>query len=625
MTKWLKQFLSARFIFNYLGIAFLLCLFYFAYLLFQNRNSPVIFKEEKKKDSYYHFSQKLSQIQLCYKNKRYHLAIKLCEKLEEQRIDKKKRHSVLLLKAACQKSAGLYHTALAVLDEADALMPSPLSHFLRGVIHEHLGDEREAIRSFENAYRADPFYFYAYEKLGDLFFRRGDYQEAIKAYEGRGNYRGKISETTELKLSLMNLLAGNHRAAAQYAHKYIETAHGKKYLAYSYFLRGLSREQMENWIGAEADFHKAVDLAPLETKDLITYYHSLFLVKNDRLSESIEELRSLIDSKKGSSRVSGLLAQIYFREKNYLESYRYFKNFLKEEQSLSALYYHCVSAYKLKKYREAALGFDEFLKKNPLKDHGLSASILLSLCHAHFGKYHEAFKVLNAALQDHGEHPQIIKTLGQLILKHEPERFYKTMAKYLDQPELKELNLLLAEHYLRKKKIRPALNTLMEYAQHGPLPSDLSKAIGDVHLELRDHHNALFYYTRALREEDSKKMKAQIINNQSFCYWQLGKKDRGLNLLEKARGFSPDEPGIYYNLALSAKETDYLRYRHMLSKAATLATQSHDPRLRSLIYLEKGFASLKEEKIAKARDYFQKALEDDPDNHVAEFNLKKLG
>jgi len=79
--------------------------------------------------------------------------------------------------------AGDLSGALNALRKASAIHPDSATFAYMANCHNRLGDTDQAILEYHQALRMDPMYVEAYNNLGVLYYKKGDYQAALKAFE----------------------------------------------------------------------------------------------------------------------------------------------------------------------------------------------------------------------------------------------------------------------------------------------------------------------------------------------------------------------------------------------------------------------------------------------------------
>jgi len=95
----------------------------------------------------------------------------------------KEKVASLLKKAFSYFSNGNHEAALKTVDELiSKVKEEPMAHHLRGEILLHLARKSEALASFREALRLEPYNFAAAYRVAQLLEEKGDFKEALFHY-----------------------------------------------------------------------------------------------------------------------------------------------------------------------------------------------------------------------------------------------------------------------------------------------------------------------------------------------------------------------------------------------------------------------------------------------------------
>ena len=609
----------------YLISFFVIACFFFLYLFLKNLPQAYQLEKKTKKKSTYSFSSQLHQANVFYNNSRFKDALIKIQETEEKTLSAKQKYIIQIFQASCYKSLGLYQTALARIETALKNKENPFAYFLRATIYKKLGVEKKSIEDLTKSYKLDPFFSPAYEILGDIYFQKQDYEWALEAYSGMGNYkRNPVSGATLLKKALCYFLLNQSELTLISVDEYLKKIKDRKYLFLAYFLKALSYPK-NNSDQVKEFFELSLQYAATRDIPILYYYYALFLIQENEYSEAIDKLKQLARSDYYSDKfIDTTLGNIYLHLKNYKKSYQYFNKGKKDD--LSQSYNLALSAYKIKKYRVAIKNFDEILLANIKDEYHLSAYVLTALSYFYLAEIEEAQRVINSALIDYGDNPYLVKVLGYIIMKSEPESFFDKMNVYFEKPEFEELNLLLSDYYLKNQEYHLSLSILMEYIQKNTkYNSEIDYNLAWLNQKLNSYQDASYYYQKAYKRSTDNFDKLISLNNLALINTFLMGFSAGRSTLMKGNQIESKNPALLYNDAILHKSfKKYPQYQQTLNKAFKLKDNYQNKKFLSLLYFEMGSISEEQNNISAARRYYKKALEYNPSNELFEYHYKKL-
>ncbi len=618
-----SYFLSTIFFFFILGFFLLL------YLLFQNAATSFTFSDEANELSVYDFSLHLNNANNFYKRQQYEMAVKTLDQVSYRSLKNKQKYSVSMLKASCYKAMGLYNTSLDQIKVALSHVKHPFAYYLQGLIYEKQNKIPEAIEVYLKCIKLDPFHYYAYERLGDIYFRKSYYKKAAEYYDGGGAIKSYLTEALHLKRVLSFYLMGDSKTSLSLLDKYFELSKVKRYLSLAYFLKAIVGELSLDESIVRENFLKAIEIAKKKEIDLVEYYYAFYLIKQGDYEEATRILTSRLELyEEGDKRIYFTLGQVYYLQKKYKSSQKYFSlNFALGNKGRQDIYYLAVTSYQLRNYQLALKYFSQLLKDEVRDEYSLSAYICLAYSYTRIGQPMEAIRLFNAAFEEFGVNKPLVLSLADIVLEQMPEQFSKLMSKHLKSGDFPELNIMLAGFllaegsYLEYNKRNYALGLLMEYIQKSPPTTDILKICGDINLHQRNMQKAKGYYQQALRLVSNEEQKIQILNNLSYYYFFKNDLQQSRKMLNSALAIKLD-PAINLNLYLLHRDDDSTA-KEFLFSAANEVNKIKEDKLKASIYFELGLWYA-DENLEKTKNYFEKVLQFNPKHQLVQYYLNKI-
>ncbi len=610
----------------YLLVVFCLGLILFLFLIL--KNLPVSWESDKAgvESRRFSFQTEIVNVNTFYKNQQYDQALSVLARFEDQDLSADQRHATEMMRASCHKALGLYTTALEDVERALRSKETSFAHFLKGLILESSGSEVNALTSFQDALRLNKEYAPAQERIGDVHFRQGNYEKAYAAYFSRKKSDRPLSDSALLKQAVCRYFLGQDADAGSLSERYLSKAKNQRDMEVAYLIRALSLSALGQPREAEEAYQKAVAVAQVVNRHFIKYYYALFLLRQKNFSQAVRILEDIafVDGER-SAVANYTLGQIYFRSGDFEKSLRYFDRNRQWNLDQPDLYYYAASLYQLGRIKESLTFFELIRLRKRVDEYTLSATLIAALCQARLGKMGEAEAALNEAMSLWKNDKRVINTLTYLTLYYAPQKFLEKIAPYFDQPAFPEVNLFLADYYLGQGKTQSALSVLVDYLQRYSAPPRIQKICGDLSLKLRDYKNAENYYLDALGQSASSDEKGRIKANMAYSAYYRRDVKGAEKILEGLLKEMPSHPGFLYNAAIFARsQGQTVLFGERLETALKYLPDYREPKLASRIYFEKSGVLFEEGRRQASVAALQKALELDPKNQAAEFELKKL-
>lgn len=612
----------------------ILGIIFFLYLFFKNMPPNFPLMPEQREISVYDFSRQLNNANNFYKSQRYEMAIKILNKIANSDLKPKQKYSIAMLKACCYKSLGLYNTSLEQIEKALSFYEHPFAYYLRGLIYTKQKIKDKAIKMYQQCIKMDPFYYYAYERLGDLYLYQRDYRQSVDYYNCQDTIKSHLPEVLHLKKIAALYLMNDNTAAVQDLEQYFALSKDKKHLETAYFLKAIIADSLGYKETAEDSFLNLMQLADRKQDGLANYYYALHLVKNKSYDAAAKKLEPYIQKYElENRRIYFTLGQICYLRGEYAKSYQYFYKNIQVNKNREDLYYLATSAYKIGKLKTALKYFDELLKDKPIDEYSLSAYITMAYCYADLSRPQDSIRLFNVALEDFGENEPLIMALGEMTLRNVPDQFNRIMSRYMVGGRYPKLNLLLVDHYLSNQEFRSALELVLEYMQkEQPITessihenslskkyAELNKICGDIYLRQREKQKAKMYYQKGLVITDDTQLKISILNNLGYYYFSQNNIEQTKKLLQSALELK-NSPAINLNLSLINQNDPLAARRFLLAAVNGIDEAQHE--LKAAIYFELAMWYSRENP-EKARSYFKEVLKWNDKHQLAKYYLNK--
>ena len=629
--------MNRNYLFTYIIFFFILGFFLLLYFLFQNTSPHFDFSNEQDKISVYSFSQKLNNANNFYKRQQYEMTIKVLDEISlgsssvGGSLNDKQKHSVAMLKACSYKSMGLYNTSLKLIKEALNHYETPFAYYLKGLVYEKQQRMNEAVEIYLNCLKLDPFYYYAYERLGDMYFQKADYQQSVEYYNCKGVIKTYLPEILHLKKAFSLYLLGDSQTSLDLINEYLGSSKMKRYLSFAHFLKAIVGEFSLAESAVKEHFLTAIETSRKEQIALIEYYYALYLIKKGSYQKAVQILTTHLELyEKNNENIYFTLGQIFYLQKQYKRSWKYFSlnaalnnnnNNNKNNKERRDIYYLAITSYKLKKYQTAIKYFDQLLKNRIRDEYSLSAYICLAYSYVKLGQFQDSIRLLNVGFEEFGINEPLVFSLAEIVLEQSPRQFNRLLSKHVKSGEYPKLNLLLASYHLKNNRRNFALELMMEYIQKEKPTAKILKVCGDINLHQRNMQKAQNHYQHALRLVNDEEQKVEILNNLAYCYFSKGDLQKAKAVLNSALAVKLD-PSINLNLYL-LNQDDISVAKAFLFAAENEIKQAKENELRASIYFEMGLWHINEN-LGKARNYFEKAVGFNPKHQLAQYYLNEI-
>ena len=323
----------------------------------------------------------------------YQLVLILAETEAESAPDQKSPEQTKLLREALQ-----------LLDQSLRFgTPSRAYHLRRARYLSRLDDDEAAVQAEAAALAAPLTDVLDHFLMGDEFYRRANYDEAIDEFEQV--LQRKPDHFWAQYLNGLCLLRQNRHAEAKSALTAC-LAQGREFV-WLYLLRGFAHGELKAWDAADADFHKAL-LMPLDDNSRYVLFvnRGVLRIRQERNADAIADLNEAIKLKPTGYQAFVNLAQGYRRLNDLDAALKQLDLAIGHEPSLAHLYR--LRARLHLERNEPALALADFNQaiqrensESPFRteDHVERARLLLR-----DGKHSESLAAFDAALELQKDH-----------------------------------------------------------------------------------------------------------------------------------------------------------------------------------------------------------------------------
>ncbi|QPM90702.1 tetratricopeptide repeat protein [Pseudooceanicola algae] len=214
--------------------------------------------------------------------------------------------------AALQSEASPQYTLLFTR-LASALRPDHVdAQLLAGQLLESLDQPELATAAYRSVSRDDPNFYLAELGRADTLFQSERDDAALEVLNSLAVTYPDLSEV-QAALGSMQRRLGNHRAAVEAYSRALDLRtpddRGNWLLLYN---RAMSRERLNDWPGAEADFRAALDRNPNQP-NVLNYFGYSLVEQNENLDEALEMIERAVDLSPDSGYIVDSLGWVLFQ------------------------------------------------------------------------------------------------------------------------------------------------------------------------------------------------------------------------------------------------------------------------------------------------------------------------
>jgi len=333
------------------------------------------------------------------------------------------------------RQAGKLPEAIRYFDEAIRLDPGLARYYIhRGFAHLENKDFESARSDFQRAAIIEPDYVWSYIGLGDAFYQKQEYQQALEpyrkalelggakaevqtrlhnVYRGLGDYDRALAVVEQvLKEQKKNHNAwylsgldyydkGDYRQALANFDKAIALKPGE---AVYYFQRGLAHYQLKSYPAADEDFSRALILKP--DYFWARAWRSAVRTKLKNYDAALADIDAAVALKPDEPELYSFRGQAYLEMKQYQRAVEDFARAIELTPQKVNYYYQRANAYSLMDdYFRAAADYDRavFLQPDSAQPYHQRGSFLLL-----WAEYERAAKEETRALEIKPDYPEAL-------------------------------------------------------------------------------------------------------------------------------------------------------------------------------------------------------------------------
>ncbi len=265
--------------------------------------------------------------------------------------------------------------------------------------------------------------------------------------------------------------------------------------------------------------------AQLKEYQKISFYRGIELFNKNKFNEAIKYFKqsnSIGKIKSMSSKALFWIADAYYHLKNYNESIKYFRDFIKKPGTgkldiYPVAHYNLGYAYfNLKDYNNAVASFRNFVDKKKIADKRMLNDANLRIGDSYFinKKYNDAIKYYDNAIKIH-------------VVDNDYALYQKALAlgalgKF--QEKIKVLQQLIASH------------------SKSPYIDNSKYEIATTYLVSMDNANALKYFNMVVSDHPSSRLKPKALMKSGLIYYENNENERAIETLKALIDSYPGSP-----------------------------------------------------------------------------------
>ena len=378
---------------------------------------------------------------------------------------------------------------------------------------------------------------------------------------------------------------------------------GHKNESYYHYIQGLIYKQAGDYIQAQREFEKTIELDPNAIsvyRELIISYINSGDIK--KVSPVLETLRNLIsDDDTNSILFIGGIYNLLNDTKNAIDYYNKVLN--KEPTNINAI--ASLGTLYLNLDTEKSIYYwKKYIELSPESEEGYYQ---IGFAYAKLGKIEEAKKILNESINKFPDNLAPLLALGQI---YENEKDYLNAALIYEKAiniEPKNILFLIktGSLYFMAKKYSESEKFLTVALKQYPENINVNFWLSLLYEEKKDWLRASKHLKITLNKEPSLAGYIRL----SYYYTQLEDNDSAISILQKATKLYPDSPEPYFFLGLGYYDLKkYRKAEKYFDKAVKIQPNFADA------YFYLGIIYEQLSKFEKSVQYLRKVIELDPGN-----------
>lgn len=431
------------------------------------------------------------------------------------------------------------------------------------------GKTEEALLQFRNAIQKNPYHAKAHYELGSLYAQTDKVQLAAMELNLALTQDPDFIEAAEL-LAKLYFQYGAYSEAIPHLQRLLEQ--DRKELEI-YLLLGNAFVNTGKAQEAQKTLKEAEGAYPMSTDVRVSMARALLL--ENRVEEARRNMEEAIALEPESVSLRVLLSRFYENIGLYDEA---------EETLLTVK----------QQFADAQEGY-----------------LALARFYMNVGRLQEAERVMNQALANGLQEPDIFHTLG--LIQHREKDFQKALASFQEAagrfPDDQRSLILLADYYVFLKDLANARQVYEQIADKWPELSPIRSRIAEIYISERDYDQALHQIEEILGH-DPQYARGHILRG--LVWLRKGESSRAREEFQRARDLEPrsGEGDYFYGLTF-LEDQDYKLSLSELLKALTKEPDSTRVRLAlAYLYFRTG-------KMNQSLMELERILRAEPDNHRA--------
>lgn len=532
-------------------------------------------------------------------------------------------YKALMLKAAVYDSLSEHELAVKMYKRLieHPLADEKLRHNLAAA-YEHSGNKTKAVEHYEEALKINSDFYPSITALANIYFDLHSYKLAMM-YFNKAQKLDRHDDDVLLKTAFIHYKRDEIKKAEEIFQNIKDSLDkhvAKKSLAYL----GNIYTERGNVDKAEQMYLKS--LVRDDKQPEVLYNLALLYGEIGKIKKAVYYLKLATEIEDEDVDILKSLADIYYQNADYEKCLPYYERILQLDKENSEVYAVLADIYyKTGRHSEAEEFYKRIISSNPNEDLYFNALINLGNIYDDMEKTKSAFSYYKKALSVKPEHPAVHYNLGVLYLKIgvAKEGISELNKSFeLNKGDISALKMI-AEFYENRgdpESIRLAINTyhrIRKYSQNNPRALF---SLGELYYKLNELSRAQNFFSYVLMyAEEGSPIRVDAHLKLALIHTEKGEFEEAEEEYELAIELESSNPLHFYNFGMFYYNLG--KYESALEKFRHAQLYNPEKEFSSLIYLASGNCYFKMNYNTMAEKMYVKALELDPSNSEAAYNI----
>ncbi len=304
--------------------------------------------------------------------------------------------------------------------------------FIDGLKSKMLEDLEDAMKLFTRSLKLDPTNHAAYYELASLYFRLGDYEQALKNIKSAVQLNDKNKWYLLLYAEMLSY-RGQYPEAAEVYEKLLNQNPNEIELYFDWAFMLIKAEKLEDAIKVYDQYEKTIGI----DENVIVQKQRLY-VRLGKLDKAAAEIRKLINEFPGEARYYKMLADMYEANNQKDKAYKVYEELLQIDKENPNAQLYIAEMYRVKGDHAQAM---EYLKKafaNPQLGIDAKVRILFPFLQQIMAnmtdKKEDAFSLAQILIETHSTEAKAHAIYGDLL--YQDKQMEDALAQYEQALEL---------------------------------------------------------------------------------------------------------------------------------------------------------------------------------------------